>query len=119
MKNKITLSVFLISFLLSFATWADTITMTLGNTCGIPAAQLEVEIMNPPGGYAQVSGNSVTVNNIAPGQKLSVVQKMSGCMGPMGGYSDGKGGCSRMPVVFGPWTPAAKGGTLSTSCMSR
>jgi hypothetical protein len=120
MKSKIIFLLGLFFCLAPSVLRADSITMSLANTCGLPASQLEVEIWNPPGGYAAVNGNSVTVN-VPAGTKLSVTQK-PGCSVMPGMPFVNPGGnppCSRMPLVFGPWTPAKNGSTLPVSCMER
>ena len=90
---------------------AGEITMTIAQTCGLSAEALQVQIWNPPGGYAAVSGKNTVTVNVSAGTKLSVGQKPAAVRDP-GGHPK-----PHRNRILGPWTPAQDGGTLPVECV--
>jgi hypothetical protein len=77
------------------------ITMRLQSLCGLAPSDAEVEIWNPPGGYAAVNPDLSVILNVPPGTKVSATQKTFGWA---------------PPVLLGPWPPAADNGLLPVMC---
>ena len=90
------------------------ILMGLSDSCGVAASLWQIEIWNPPGGYAQLEEDYFFTVDVEEGHKLIANTKCP-LLGegprPMGCPEDGRGS-----MIGSDWAPAKEGGVLQVRC---